>query len=133
MWIFTNRAFLSVVADRDDPTKLLVRGRCAAHIRAVFPNAKIRRTDAADYRWRTSLPRVDVAVKIAETLASVTYENFKDAIEPPELHDAAMRVWAIMHSIQEPAPVRHKFPQPRLSASYDPWWEREFPLPEDRP
>ena len=41
MWICHNRAFLSVVANREDKNTLLVRARIEGNIEAVFPDAKI--------------------------------------------------------------------------------------------
>ena len=52
MWIFLKDAFLSVVANRDDPNCLLVRGRFAGDIERTFPEADVVETPHADYRLR---------------------------------------------------------------------------------
>ena len=56
MWVFLNDAALSIVAQRERPDCLLVRGRVAGDIEAVFPKAHVTVTPDADYRYRASVP-----------------------------------------------------------------------------
>ena len=55
MWLFTSKSFLSVVADKENPTgdRLLVRSRIAGDIEEVFPDANVMETCNADYRFRS--------------------------------------------------------------------------------
>jgi len=59
MWVVLNDAFLSVVADRDDPNRLLVRARFHNDIARVFPNAEV-----------TETPHAEAARSIPENLAN---------------------------------------------------------------
>jgi hypothetical protein len=59
MWIFLSDAFLSVVADKADPSgeRLLVRARRSGDIERVFPEAAVFSVAGADYAFRAWLPR----------------------------------------------------------------------------
>lgn len=77
MWVYLTDALLSIVAHRDRPADLLVRARFDGDIEAVFPDAVVSETPAADYRFRATLPREVVARAIAERAAAIDYPNFK--------------------------------------------------------
>ncbi len=102
MWIFFSDAFLSVVADKADPTsdRLLVRARRAGDIEHVFPEAEVFSVDGADYAYRSWLPRARVAQACQQQVLSIDYTNFKDSIGNPEYHDAALSAWSAMHRYQ---------------------------------
>jgi hypothetical protein len=100
MWIFLNDAFLSIVADRDDKTHLLVRARVAGDIERVFPDATVSHTPRADYAYRASLPRKVVAQVIAGRVEEIAYQNFKNSVRDHARHDAYMSVWGVMHRYQ---------------------------------
>ena len=53
MWIYLNDAFLSIVADRDDPSRLLVRGRFAGDIFAAPGTARKPRPPVLQGRPRS--------------------------------------------------------------------------------
>ena len=102
MWIFLSDAFLSVVADKDDPNgpRLLVRARREGDIERVFPEAEVATTPAADYRFRAWLPRERVAAVMAQQVETLAYTNFKRSIRDHAYHDAAMGAWSVMHRYQ---------------------------------
>lgn len=104
MWIFLSNAFLSVVADKDDPSgpRLLVRSRREGDIERVFPEADVVINPFADYRCRAWLPRERVAEVMQQLLQELSYANFKNSIPHGEYayHDAAMGVWSVMHHYQ---------------------------------
>ena len=102
MWIFFSDAFLSVVADKADPTsdRLLVRARRAGDIERMFPEAEVFSLDDADYAYRSWLPRARVAKACQAQILSIDYTNFKDSIGDPEYHDAAMGAWSAMYRYQ---------------------------------
>jgi len=54
MWAFLNNAFLSIVADRDDPDRLLVCACFRDDVVAVFPGVDVAETPGTDY----CLPRL---------------------------------------------------------------------------
>src|SRR5215469_5026434 len=65
MWIFATHGFLSLVQHENYPYHLLVRGRVGGDIQHYFPDAKVMRTEKADYLYRTVLPKEEVAKRIA--------------------------------------------------------------------
>ena len=101
MWICTSSAFLSVVADREHEDRLLVRARIAGHIESVFPKAKVFTSDSADYMFRSFIPRDEVAQVIAQQVKDIHYDNFKNSVKNKPLHDAYLKIWTVMVSLQE--------------------------------
>jgi hypothetical protein len=100
MWVFTNKAFLSIVADYDDPKRLLVRGRFPDDIKTVFPEAEVSETPEADYRFRAFLPRRIVAARLADVVNDIDYPNFKGSVGQHWRHELYMKVWRILFSAQ---------------------------------
>jgi len=102
MWIFTSHGMLSIVAHRDRPDYLLVRAREPGVIEAIFPDAKVKRTPNADYRYRAAIPRGHVAVVFGNKLFKLDYTNFKASIPASKqaYHDACMDVWTRMTELQ---------------------------------
>lgn len=102
MWIFLSDAFLSVVADKDDPSgpRLLVRSRREGDIERVFPEAEVATTPGADYRFRAWLPRERVAAVLTQQVENLAYTNFKSSIRDHAYHAAAMGAWSVMHRYQ---------------------------------
>ena len=96
MWIFQNDSFLSIVAFRDKPGVLLVRGRKAGDIEAVFPKAKSRENEGTDYQFRADVPAEEVAEAMAERIRAIGYGNFKDSVEDEPRHNAYTDVWTVM-------------------------------------
>ncbi len=103
MWIFTKNAFLSVVADRNDPTSdtLLVRARRAGDIENVFGGeTEVFSVPGSDYAFRAWVPRQDVSQAMFDGVQELDYSNFKNAIEDRSYHDAALDVWFVMNDYQ---------------------------------
>ena len=103
MWIFTNKAFLSIVdpAQRGGPSPdLLVRARFDGDIEAVFPSANVQQIPNRDYAYRALLPRELVIAKIAQEVGDIDYHNFKGSVPDMERHDVYMGVWQVMYRAQ---------------------------------
>jgi len=100
MWLCLNSTFLSVVADRGNPNRLLVRARIAGHIEAVFPEAEVFTDSGADYFYRAFINREVVAQKISKEVQAIDYYNFKSSVADQALHDSYIGVWRIMHKLQ---------------------------------
>lgn len=100
MWICLNNAFLSIVAHRDQPEMLLVRGRREGDIEAVFPDAEVSVTPRADYLCRAVIPREVVADVIATQAQGIPYDNFKASVRDGALHDAYLSMWGVMRRLQ---------------------------------
>ena len=96
MWLFVSGGFLSIVAHRHQPDDLVVRARHADHIQAVFPDAQVVFMRAADYTYRTVLPREVVLQAFGEYLLSMQYDNFKNSINDDEYHAVCLDVWRTM-------------------------------------
>ncbi len=97
MWIFHPLGFASVVADFDNISNLLVRGRFKGDLEKLFPGYKVETTPQRDYRFRISIPREAVALRYTELMAGITYDNFKDAC-PKDRQETYMTVWHTMWS-----------------------------------
>jgi len=108
MWTFLNNAFLSIVADRNDPDGLLVRARFAGDISAVFADAEVSETPDADYRYRARLPRQRVADALAQQALTLTATNFKASVAERWRHDLYMEVWSTMNREQHRRHTRAK-------------------------
>ena len=102
MWIFLSDAFLSVVADHDDPEgeQLLVRARRHGHIERVFPEAEVFSVAGSDYAFRAWVPRQQVAEALQDQVMGIRYPNFKASIRDNAYHEAALQAWSAMHGFQ---------------------------------
>jgi hypothetical protein len=103
MWIFLGDAFLSVVAERDNPAgpRLLVRARRQGDIERVFAEAHTVHVPHAEYAFRAWLPRERVAAVMQQQVEAIRYPNFKDSISDQAYHDAALAAWSAMHRYQQ--------------------------------
>jgi hypothetical protein len=100
MWIFLNDAFLSIVADRNNPDRFLVRGRFPADIERIFPDAEVLETPDADYRFRTFLHRDQVSRIIGEKVLALSATNFKASVKEHWRHSVYFDVWQCMANAQ---------------------------------
>ena len=103
MWLFTSKSFLSVVADKENPTgdRLLVRSRIMGDIEEVFPDADVMETCNADYRFRAWVSREKVNNAISEYVQNLNYINFKNSVEDQARIRPLMGVWSTMYEHQE--------------------------------
>ena len=101
MWIFLRNAFVSVVQDRADAKRLLIRARCREHLETVAGGATILETPERDYRYRCSVERDEFADLIREHVHDIAYPNFKDNIPDPNYRWAATNVWQERRRLQE--------------------------------
>jgi hypothetical protein len=157
MWIMLNDAFFSIVKKDCKADELLVRARRSGDIEKVFGrDARVVRVLQADYLYRAVIPFETVASVLTAELRRVVYGNFKDTVKDRPLHDAYLRVWSAMASLQNPRPYSGydherrasqpsfwtgappsmsedlepdpvpEFPEPNTEAS-DAMWETVFP------
>jgi hypothetical protein len=101
MWICSSDAFLSVVADRDNQDRMLVRARVKGHIENVFPLATVFTMDEADYLYRAVIDRQEVQRVVAEQIQAIDYPNFKSSVKDQSLHDAYLEIWRVMYALQK--------------------------------
>jgi len=82
MWLTTTRGFYSIVAHRDAPDMVLVRGRKRAHLEALqelseYPLPPVSVDPKADYPFRMTVPKAVIARMAYEFVMDITYPNFK--------------------------------------------------------
>jgi len=107
MWVITTHGFYSVVADLEDPAKVLVRARAHGDLvalSALVSNLQIVETPDADYRWRARVDRTAWARAVTRIAEEVDYPNFKSAVAERQgwaraelLHD----VWSTLRRLQD--------------------------------
>lgn len=106
MWVFLSNSFVSIVADRDDPARLLVRGRRPGDIAEFLGPVSqpsefaVSETTHADYRFRAFVPRDVVTRAVAAHAEAIGYDNFKNSVHDDRRHSAYTRVWSAMHAYQ---------------------------------
>lgn len=95
MWICFNDGFLSVVADKHDSTRLMVRARRKQDLlNAVGKEAEIVETPDRDYGWRTFIARKDFKAIVGGRIDKIDYTNFKNSVENYDLHEMHLDFWA---------------------------------------
>lgn len=104
MWVCLSDCFLSIVNKDSVRGSLLVRARRQGDIEKIFPTAKVVRVTVSDYLYRASVPVEDIVKAMESEVRRITYSNFKGSVTDKKLHDAYMRVWTAMSSLQNPAP-----------------------------
>src|SRR3954467_9955631 len=107
MWILSTAGFFSVVAEPDDPERLLVRSRVRADLEALrdryLPDLEIVEGAGTDYRYRGFVTRADFEPVAAKLVADIDYSNFKDAVAKRQAHSRAgvySKVWSVLYKLQ---------------------------------
>jgi len=96
MWVFTSKAFLSIVEYPGDAGMLWARARFPGHIEAVFPGAVVHETPESDYRYRAAVGRDEAARWLAREAQEIRYGNFKQSIGEAFYREACLSVWTEM-------------------------------------
>lgn len=83
MWIFNEEGFFSVVRHRNDPDKLLVRGRVREDLvrfcrAAGLDETMIEENSRYDYRFRVTVSEETFARFMTGSIQRLDYDNFKD-------------------------------------------------------
>lgn len=102
MWICANDSFLSIVEDRNDKNRVVVRARVREDLVAMFPSYEkdVIETDDSDYRFRLFLYREFVAKTVADRITAINYPNFKNSIRQSWRYAAYTKIWEIMYRVQ---------------------------------
>ena len=95
MWVCLREGFISVVQDRYQPDRLMVRARNEQHLRTLFPDHEIVLTPDADYAARVFIRRDDFIKIITQRINDIDYGNFKDSVRDRELHMLYQRPRAV--------------------------------------
>jgi hypothetical protein len=98
---------VSVVADRDDPTRLLVRARRKIDLQNVVGDADILETPERDYRYRSFIDREKFKQIVVAGIDAITYGNFKNSVpeEYADLHDMYADFWMMHRSYGDKDPA----------------------------
>jgi hypothetical protein len=100
MYLFAQHGILSIVKHRDRPGMLMVRAIARDDLTHYFPQAKIKATPRGDYHYRVTLPAVDVAKTVANSICGITYDKVKPSVAADRA-DAYFAVWSILMAAQE--------------------------------
>lgn len=99
MWICHNEGFVSIVTDRQNKDRLLVRARRREDLEAVLKVAleaketEIFSDTGSDYKWRAFVSRDIVAQIIGDFVLNINYDNFKNSVRGHDLHDLYSEMW----------------------------------------
>ena len=101
MWLCFNNAFVSAVADRNDPNRLMVRARRREHLVNLFgADADLIEGAGTDYKYRVFIERHVLADLTHKTLMSLDYDNFKNSVEDNDLFDLYADFWQLHYEMQ---------------------------------
>lgn len=110
MWLMTQHGFLSVVEDRGNSERVMVRSRDRQSLEHFakslgFDDARIIELGFGDYRYRVFCSKPAFAGYAAETALNIDYTNYKSRLQRSRgtrWHDVAMSIWGKMHDISDP-------------------------------
>ena len=77
MWLYTNQGHLSVVEDRNDSNKVIVRARNQDALSA-FAQYIIEYTPKGDYKYRVNIEKTEFIEWFTHYTLNMGYGNFKD-------------------------------------------------------
>lgn len=97
MWIITNKGIVSVVQDRDDKDRLLVRSRNKAFLQeAVGPDFEVKEDQTADYPYRLFMGRMEFMDVLLGQVDRINYPNFKNSVQDRVYQGLLSKVWSIL-------------------------------------
>jgi hypothetical protein len=83
MYVFTENAFLCVVAHEQDERLLEVRARFQGDIERTFPEAEVAYTPSEEYPYSTSVSRGRASERIALQVEHIGYRRFNPSSDEP--------------------------------------------------
>ena len=109
MWLFTLIGFFSIVQKKhDQPDQVTIRSRVRKDLEdlvSYLPTASaIRETAQADYRFRITASKDDLARATATLVRDIDYDNFKDEVARQQGYERAGSygaVWSTLYALQE--------------------------------
>ncbi|MGN0918821.1 MAG: hypothetical protein ACI4NO_06730 [Oxalobacter sp.] len=100
MWLMLNDGFLSIIKKDCAGDELLVQARRAGDIERVFPQTVPIETPDNDYRYQAVVKKASVMDAISSRIESISYPDFIESVDEPDLINAYMEVWGDMENIQ---------------------------------
>tara|TARA_B100000686_G_scaffold301786_1_gene337379 strand:+ start:2553 stop:2867 length:315 start_codon:yes stop_codon:yes gene_type:complete len=103
MWVIMNKAYFSIVENKNNQEELLVRARVAGDIERVFPDAEVLKNTGADYLYRASISKSVVSNTLKNEIENIDYGNFKNTVpwEDELRHDVYFNVWNELSKLQQ--------------------------------
>ncbi len=135
MWIFTPLGFFSVVTDRNNPNRLLVRTRArkdlddfrSMYCRRMGPTIDRKKLGhGSDYPFRAFVGKKAFANAMTRVIKEMTYGNFKSSVKDNTRHGVYMDVWSTMSAAERAGKLNGTYKSPSYSSRGDGrWWEEE--------
>ncbi len=104
MYVFTDNAFLSIVAHERDERLVEVRAQFKGDIERTFPETEVAYNVGEDFPYSTSVSRDRAAERIALRVQHIGYRHFNPSSEEPwrqQLYRNVEEILCLSH--QEPA------------------------------
>ncbi|HTQ11961.1 MAG TPA: hypothetical protein VMI31_18005 [Fimbriimonadaceae bacterium] len=105
MYVFTENAFLSLVAHHSDERLLEVRAQFKGDIERTFPESEVGFDPAAEFPYSTSIPRDRVVERIALRVQHIGYRHFNPNSDEPWRQEAYTQVETVLRMAHRDAPV----------------------------
>ncbi len=83
MYVFTENAFLSILAHASDERLLEVRARYSGDIERTFPESEVAFNSGHDFPYSTSVSRERAAERIALRVQHVGFRHYNPSSEEP--------------------------------------------------
>ena len=101
MWVFTDKGFLSIVQHNSMPDCFQVKSRVGYPLEILWPGHEIEVIDWADYRYRITIAKQEVAPVLVGAIESIGYTSFKDQCrDDARYYESLGRSWAEMDRYQ---------------------------------
>jgi hypothetical protein len=104
MVIFLKSACLSIVRDRHETNRFMVRAPLHGDIERVFPGAVVLARPDTRFRYRAFVPYHEVARRLGETVAEIDYETFHPSVTDPTRRAAYEQVAQAIRQLQKNEP-----------------------------
>ena len=106
MWLFTETGFVSVVQDKEDSNKMVVRARDKESLQPMMDayGVKIVNLKNRDYPHRVFLTRKQFVDWLVESGETLDYDNYKNRVSKTRGYDFASPlhdVWATMLRLED--------------------------------
>ena len=106
MWLFTETGFVSVVQDKEDSNKMVVRARDKKSLQPLMDayGVKMVNLKNRDYPHRVFLTRKQFVDWLVESGETLDYNNYKTRVSQTRGHDFASPlhdVWATMLRLED--------------------------------
>ncbi|MDO6747194.1 hypothetical protein [Gilvimarinus sp. 1_MG-2023] len=115
MWLFTDKGFISVIADCIDPNRVIVRAHKSEHIEALFGEEwgsievlnlvhRSPRLGADDYRFRRFVTRDQLREVLLQQVDRLQIGTFRDRIPDHDYFDACSHAKYEMYRMDRTIP-----------------------------